>query len=288
MNRAEERTVFLRVMHPSGIYPEQSFIHSDAVFLSEPEFVLSVTRVEANVRELEGFGSELSWASVAEIQLWGAVTLSIPEGSGIYHAYPSPWSRSLDPLELPAIDLGDADCLDTFKSVGHELTVDRFPERYTSAYTRHEHPDSAVARRKLYHALSARDPLLLRGVSCLMKGWVLWEHDLFREEAALSVFIAMEAALDYLRHALGAQAGQELSYEGVHRHLANTMHLGEPLSQYLKMCWDNRVMLAHPNSRQGCYAIPPLIADDFYETYEALVSVYRFILIGEDRPKLRS
>ena len=285
-DKAEERTVLLRVMHPRGSYPGDYFLHPDAVFISEPKCVMSITRVEPRNRDLEGFGSELSWASVAEIHLWAAITLSIPEGSGVYHVYPTTWARYIDPLDLPSLDLSDDDCIQQFQEIGSELTVDRFSEVHFGAYTRRENDANSATRRKLYQALSSRNPLLIRGANCMLKSWMLWSHDVFGEEAALSVFIAMEAALDHLRLALGDQQRRELSYNDVHDYLSRTMHLGEPLSQYLRMCWDNRVMLAHPNSKHGCYTIPPLSADDFYETYESLVTVYRFILLGEDRPRL--
>lgn len=272
----------LRVMHPRGIYPADHFHDHDAVFISEPEYVISVTRVEFT----GGVGSELQWASLAEIHLWAAVTLSIPEGSGIYHVYPTNWARYLDPLELPSLDLSDEHCLREFCNIGSELTVDRFSSGLLGSYVRRENDGGSVARQKLYRALSARNPLLMRGANCLLKGWMLWSHDVFGEEAALSVFIAMEAALDHIRLSLSDIHKKELGFNDVHDYLSDTIHLGEPLSQYLKMCWDNRVMLAHPNSKHGCYSIPPLMADDFYETYEALVTLYRFILLGEDRPRL--
>jgi hypothetical protein len=97
----------------------------------------------------------------------------------------------------------------------------------------------------------------------------------------------MEAALRVLRAALGDHFGREFSFTETHAYIADAIHLGDPLSQYLQDCWENRVMLVHPESRRGSYSIPPLLADDFYETYGALVTLYRFILIGEDRPRLR-
>jgi len=281
-DRTGQRSILLRVMHPRGIYPADDLHHRDAVFISDPQYVISVTRVDAS----DGVLSELQWASVAEIHLWAAVTLSIPEGSGIYHVYPTNWARYIDPLELPSLDLSDEHCVQEFCNIGSELTVDRLSAGLLGSYMRRENDGGSIARQKLYRALSARNPLIMRGANCLLKGWMLWSHDVFGEEAALSIFIAMEAALDYLRLSLSEQQQKELGFNDVHDHLTRTIHLGEPLSQYLRLCWENRIKLAHPNSKHGCWSIPPLVADDFYETYEALVTLYRFILLGEDRPRL--
>ncbi len=122
-------------------------------------------------------------------------------------------------------------------------------------------------QQRLYRRISPQQPLLIRGIGCLLEGNDVGTHGIFGEEAALSTYISLEAALRFLRAGLRDHFGREFSFPETHAYIADAIHLGDPLSQYFQDCWENRVMLVHPESRPAPTTIPPLLADHFYETY---------------------
>jgi hypothetical protein len=135
--------------------------------------------------------------------------------------------------------------------------------------------------RKVYSTLGRRTPVLTRGIGCVLKARMLWKHQFFGEEATISNYIAMEAALQVIRAYLERERGQAVSSNDTYDFIAESIERGDGLQSYLRLCWDKRIQVLHPTSRHGEAVLPFLLADDFHETFEAVVALYRFILVGD-------
>jgi hypothetical protein len=265
-------------MDPRGSYPPASFATPNSVFQVEGGDIYSVVRAAPN-RTL----SELSWAFIEEIRLWAAVSLSIPERAGFYVIYPSTRTVYFDPYDLPAWDLGDED---TQRLILWKLYEAGSGEgRRTTPYEVHHFTPDPKELRRLFHTIENSNDAVLRGLVCLLKGQMLFQHWAFQEEAALAIYTSMSAVLGIIRGHLTREKQPDASFADVYEFLASMVSYGEGLTSCLQDCWDNRIILAHPDSRHGAYPIPPLVADDYYETYQLLVSLWRFVLIDAALPE---
>lgn len=281
---AERHRVVVRAMDRRGYFPNESFLSEHAIFIHEGDLVFSAVHALPDDNYLH---IELSWATIEEIRLWAAMALSCPENEGYHSIHPSNRVVSVDPLDLPTWDLADEDCQQELRArltAGMEFMSrgDLMP------YSRHHYATNRREQIRLLRSIEdsqRREPELVRGLVCFLKSAMLFEHPHFGEEAALAVFTAMEAALSTMRNRLASHAGQAVSFEDVYTVIRSQVRYGDGLSEYFRDCWEKRIILAHPDNKFGAEAIPFLIADDFYDTYKALVSVYRLLLIGEQRPE---
>jgi hypothetical protein len=184
--------------------------------------------------------------------------------------------------------LADEDCRDALTRA-LELGGPYFDSTHVAHYTLHHYEPNSREQMRLLRSIQDgeyTEPGLVRGLVCLLKSQMLFDHWQFGEEAALAVFTAMESALSALRGRIAAHTQSSASFEDVYRVIESRVRYGAALSDYFKSCWDKRIILAHPENRFGADPIPFLYADDFYETYAALVSMYRLLLIAEDRPEM--
>ena len=127
------------------------------------------------------------------------------------------------------------------------------------------------------------DHLLMRGLYCLLKSDMLAACDggVFMEEAAMNLHISNESILRIVVEHLREEGGPEPSAAQFYEHLECTLKDGEPLVQYLGGLYEKWIIAKHPSSKHGVFWSPPYSADDVYETRELLISLFRYILLGE-------
>jgi hypothetical protein len=282
---AESHRVVVRAMDRRGYYPRDSFLTEHAIFINDYHTVFSAVHA---LPDKDYLASELSWATIEEIRLWAAMALSCPENKGYHAIYPSGRSVSIDPLELPSWNLADEDCQEELRTLLVEGSDRLTGADRISPYSRHHHPTDQREQIRLLRSIEDsehREPELVRGLVCFLKSAMLFDHWQYGEEAALAVFTAMEGALSTMRNRLSATGGRPASFDDVHSVIQSHIRYGDGLSSYFRDCWEKRIILAHPDNKFGAEPIPFLYADDFYDTYKALVSVYRLLLIGEQRPE---
>jgi len=106
----------------------------------------------------------------------------------------------------------------------------------------------------------------------------------FGEEAVMNIQISREASLEMIREHLLAEGQVNPSFRDAHAYLAKNFTSGQGLADYFEHEHNVWTATKHPNSAFGPIWLPPLLADDFYETYECLGSVYRHLLSGEPEP----
>jgi hypothetical protein len=266
------RRFIVRILDAKGSYPNFSLIRPDAIYKATPSLVYTVAPSEPT----NDYGwTELQWADVGEIRLWGALAFSIPEGKGFFDFYPagedwqSPravWAARLNPER-----------------------VDRFAERIASSsppqvHKLHRHRPDSEEISALYDALLQADKVLLRGVNCYLKAHMLWKHSWFREEMGINLYIALEAGLATIRNRLSRQAGRQVSYRDVMDHIRATFSFGDALVDFWDDCRDDRNIVIHPDADLGPQVMHPPYADDLYDMFDPMLSLYRYIIIGKRRP----
>jgi hypothetical protein len=252
-------------------YPDFRFHRRGALYGASPSLVYTV--VPAEEPNEYGF-SEIAWANVGEIRLWGAIAFSIQEGRGFYSFHPIEHERSGGSIWAENLTPGVAD---------------RFAQRLARALPEQAHDlhwikpnDTEVGA--LYDALLQADNVLLRGVSCYLKSHLLWRHYLFAEEMGINLYIALEAGLSIMRRRMSAAAGRQVAYDDVFEFIRRTFAYGDPLVKYWQECRDDRNMLIHPDCDLGSHVMPPMSHDDIWELLDPMLSLYRYILLGQPRP----
>lgn len=223
-------------------YPRITFHRHNALYRATDALVYSVVPSE----EPNEYGfSEIGWADVGEIRLWGALAFAIEEGQGFYSFHPiedreeeettdgSMWAENLD------VDLAD-----------------RYAQRLAAKMPKQDYHLHWVIPQEfevaaLYDALLQADNVLLRGVSCYLKSHLLWRYGLFAEEMGINLYIALEAGLAVLRRRMSAAAGRDVPYHDVFDFIRRTFAYGDPLVEYWQDCRDDRNMLMHPDCLGG-------------------------------------
>lgn len=266
------RKFVIRVLGALGSYPRVSFSSRGSLYNASPHLVFTAVPSEP---PNEWGWNELAWADIGEIRLWGALAFSIPEGKGFYGFYPLE-EASNTPTTIWAEQLNPS-------------TVAKLAERAAATLTPQAHdlhwhrPDIAQVA-KLYDALLSADNLLLRGVNCYLKSHMLWKHRLFAEEMGVNLYIALEAGLSVLRRRLSAQARRDVSYQDAYDHIREMFTCGDALVEYWEDCRDDRNVVIHPDCTLGPQVMHPRSADDIWELFDPMLSLYRYLLIGQPRP----
>jgi hypothetical protein len=219
--------------------------------------------------------NELAWADVGEIRFWGALAFSIPEGKGFYAFYP------LDEgYELPKAIWAETLNSSLAQKLAQRTAAGTSPQKHELHWRR---PD-AIEIAALYDALLQADNVLLRGVNCYLKAHMLWKHHLFAEEMGINLYIALEAGLSVLRRRLSPSLNHQVSYQDVFDHIRATFTCGDALVAYWEDCRDDRNIVIHPDCYLGPEVMHPRSADDIWELFDPMLSLYRYILIGKLRP----
>jgi hypothetical protein len=266
------RQYLVRVLDSRGAYPDVHFTAADALYVAGPSLAYTVVLSEP---PNEYGWSEIAWNDLAEVRLWGALALSIREGQGFFALFPSRTpAKSLFARELP---IGLAD-----KVARHTAGTGSPP-----SYRLHWVKPSRAEVDALYAALQRADVVLLRGLNCFLKSLALWQMEdsqLLMEAMCLNLHISLEAGLSVLRRRLSVAARQDVSFQAVYHFLSATLTHGGALVEFWQDRRAERNLLMHPDSHSGPYVIAPMSADDVYELWDPMLSLYRFLLIGDFRP----
>lgn len=263
----KRRHFHVSVLSDRGSYPRMNVHRGDAVYFASESLVYTVVPYE----EPNEFGySEITWAHLGEIRFWGAVAFSITEGRGFYHFHP----LALGNVYAENVDTALAE------RVARKVAAEH-PEQSHKLHWVACNQDEVM---RLYDVLQSASPTLLRGVSCYLKAHMLGKYEFFDEEMGINLYITLEAGLATIRRRLSAPAGRDVSYNDVFDHVRANLTFGDALADYWQDAHDDRNALLHPDNDFSPYAIQPMSADDIVELFDPMLSLYRYILLGEPRP----
>jgi len=184
---------------------------------------------------------------------------------------------------LLAVGWAGSLCKESRRAVGPSRSVANSSKASPAALRPPGRQTARPVQRVVQRAELQADNVLLRGVSCYLKTFLLWEHHFFREEMGLNLYIAVEAGLSVIRRRLSTAAGRQVAYGEVFDIVGKIF--GEGLAEYWQDCHDDRTILVHPDNRFGARVMHPGSADDIYELLDPMISLYRYILIDESPPR---
>lgn len=270
--------ISLRVLGKAGQYPSFDLRSPAHIYSGGSDIVWSAT-LQGSIPE----DWELSESPVLvpeEVRLLSAVALS---------------ERELWEQGLPIIAVGANEELDP-TSIGCDFTdagAYRRLEEHAIAlaarlaeqgpYSRRADLGNAQDAKALLEAMNPGDQLLLAGLARLQGGTrlVCLAHEI--EEASLSLFTSMTAALELLRLRLSSQAGRDVPFSAVYDYFRGTFDHGEEVAEYFEARYEERVIAVHPANRFGTFWTIPVMVGDVLHLHKTVIGLYRHILLGETK-----
>jgi hypothetical protein len=157
----------------------------------------------------------------------------------------------------------------------------RHREGLSNAYVVNDVGSQSDALR-LLERIDTDDQLLLAGLARLLGGTrlIFVAHEM--EEAALSLFVSMGAALEFLRLSLAERLPDAtISFKHVYQYLTEVYPTDSSVAEYYEYMYEHRLAATHPANRLGEFWAPPLMADDIYHLQKHLILLYRHIILGD-------
>lgn len=267
----DDGAIAVRYLAPNGHYPMFNLNTTQYVLKYIPEHNLLYSAVKLKKEDSHYYRSETSWAFISEIRLWSALALSVHPEDGKY---------TIAPLDHPLVfyekefrESYFVEILEATRIINRSTIIP--PWKTDEKYEFHHLAPDLSLVDKLYNVIDPTNKVLLRGLSCLLKSSLLSQSRLAMEEAALLCYISLEGISNLLREKLQLKKQFDL-YSFMEANVPN----GKFLADYLKECRLNRNILAHPDSDLCTDLLPNLSSDDYFETYECLVELYRYVLLS--------
>lgn len=276
--------VIVRAYSPQGFYPVGDFATSSSVFVNQGDLIFSVVKSDRD--PIPGYRPEREWLEPAEIRLLSALALSVINAHGKVFAYPYG-----TPLVMETAK-------DITQAAFHDEALDQLIPRISLSESRfvnsgepppilggrdYEINSNAtdVAHRILVHDnVDTNNHLLIRGLGALLKGDLLNQHELFHTESCMSLWVAMEASMHLIWRRLRNSGKANPSNSDASKYLSEAFGQHIVPAKYFGDFYDDRIKTVHPNSRFGVYPDAPLAADDYFDLYIQLRSVFDFLTTG--------
>lgn len=280
--------VDVHLLEPGHEYPEGIFKHRDALYYSSKDIVFIATKQSSSY--LDDVSSEVAIWQPDEIRLLGTLTLSVPESGGWVAYYPWELSFASKP-EVPFIsvtaNLSSDDAISSCIDYARVLFTNNL-EKSRSSYilrSRQSLPRSdAQIEQKLFDNIDPANSLLIRGLYHLIKCPLLMSNPdgrIFMEEAFMDLQISMESATGIIREKLRTEGNPHPKKKDVYEYINSNFTEHISWVEYLEEQHEKWILTKHPVSAYGSGWAPSLWAEDIYETYGTLISIYRHIVLGE-------
>ncbi len=278
-------SVKVNILRPGFEYPESSFVHYEALYYPSKDIVFIVTRLSSTY---EDDISEVNIWEPDEIRLLATLTLSVSESGG-WVAY-VPWDFSFTVIpSVPKIsmtldlstDNAISFCLDYARGIlakKQGVSTRSYILRSQQSLPRSD----AKTEKAIFEKINLSNNLLIRGLYHLIKCPLListyQDYPLFLEEAFVNLQISTEAAIQIIRGRLRTEENPNPSIKDVYSYIQSSFTKNASWVDYLEEQYAKWIETKHPLSGR---AQPSLVADDIYETYGTLISIYRHIVLGE-------
>jgi hypothetical protein len=274
----------VRLMSPLGRYPASTFSAESAALVISPEICFSIVRVP---KEDWSF-SEVDILSALEIPLYGSILLAGEPGTPYHYPYPSSYSVLLETETLQDID---DECILECKSFLVEKI--RTTEPYLSGPF-HKPPcegglkydlvpwnSSADSDRlTLFQNLQTANPVILRGLNCLLKARMAFQHHELGEAACIYLWVALDAAHSLILQRLRDKGISNPTSKDAAQYFEKISGYETEWEKFFEDDYENRIRAIHPDNRFGAEVIPQFRADDFYELNDELIPLFHFIVSG--------
>lgn len=284
--RIEDHGVVVRGCSPLGLYPLESIESADCAYIVRDDLVLTMTRFQ---REERRPYSEMEWAETQEIRLWASIVLSGEIDLGKFIIYPLPVATHVhaEPQDL-ADESVQGEAID---ALANELAraVGGFyvkgcvlpPGFGGHSYEFASQKLDRDRQHALYEGINTKDDVLMRGLSTLVRSKMLAAHPHFLEEAAMTLFVSMEASLRLVLRRLRRQGLPDPTPADAAQFVCESFGEDTAAERYFGEYYDVRVATLHPESRFGASSFAPMQADDHYDLYGGVLEMYAYLILTE-------
>jgi hypothetical protein len=277
-----DRGFRVHLMSPLGRYPAEGFLTPAASLIVNPDICFSIVRIP---KEDWSF-SEVKILNRLEIPLFGSILLAGEAGTPHLFPYPSGFSLTLETETLEEIGGKQIEECRSHLLERIELHLKDFPATAFhrppclagAAYNFVPNSGSHGDRLKVLHNLETANPVLLRGVSCLLKGRMAFQHSEFGEAACIYLWIAMDAAHSLVLERLRKSGMVNPSSKDAAKYFEKLAGYETEWEKFFEDDYENRIRAIHPANRFGAEAIPQYLADDFLELYDSLIPLFEFFV----------
>jgi hypothetical protein len=270
-------------MSPLGRYPSSSFVSESAALIISSEICFSIVRVSH-----EDFSfSEVDTLKAIEIPLYGSILLSGEPGTPYLFPYPSSDSVALDTESRSDIN---EQCIAKCKL----FLLDAIQNRSGGypAIPVHKPPclggmkydllpwnvKSDGERLMVLNQLGIANPVILRGVNCLLKGRMAFQHPELGEAACIYLWVALDAAHSLVLKRLRDTGIANPTSKDAARYFEEISGWETEWERFFEEDYDNRIRAIHPDNRFGAEAVPQFLADDFLELNDVLIPFFLFFV----------
>jgi hypothetical protein len=126
--------------------------------------------------------------------------------------------------------------------------------------------------------LETASPVMLRGVNCLLKARMAFQHQELAEAACIFLWVALDAAYSLVRKRLQERGIANPTSKDAALYFEEISGYETEWERFFEDDYDNRIRAIHPDNRFGAEAIPQFCADDFYELNDTLLEFFRFFV----------
>jgi hypothetical protein len=277
----------VRLMSPLGSYPADSFITPSAALVVDPEICFTLVRGKRKKKDDWSY-SEIDNLDPSEIPLLGSILLSVEAGD--LYVYPYPAYRLLLLKSPPTKQLSEksiSGCksrlLDHLKGPHVSWPTDAIhkPRALGGApYTLVPGRRSDTMRLAILRGLETASPVLIRGVSCLVKAHMAWKHPEFMEAACIYLWIALDAAFSLTLRKLRETGLTNPTAADAANYVDKIFGHETPWDKFFEHDYYNRISVIHPDNRHGAEARPSLLADDFLDLNDSLIPLFQHIVLN--------
>jgi len=269
-------------MSPLGRYPAEGFLTPAASLIVNPDICFSIVRIP---KEDWSF-SEVEILNKLEIPLFGSILLAGEAGTPYLCPYPSGLSLTLETETLEEIQGKQIEECRSHLLERIELHLKDFPATGFhrpsclggAAYNLVPNSGSHGDRLKVLYKLETANPVLLRGVCCMLKGRMAFQHPEFGEAACIYLWIAMDAAHSLVLERLRKSGMVNPSSKDAAKYFEKLAGYETEWEKFFEDDYENRIRAIHPANRFGPEAIPQFLADDFLELYDSLIPLFEFFV----------
>ena len=277
--QSEDKVVCVRLLRPGFEYPNHGFRHRDALYYSSEDIVLLATKRQWPTSHGETVYTEVAIWNLEEIRLLGTLTLAVPEGGGI--PVFAPWHASpISDMPLSS-DLSSHSIIESCLEAAISLRVENEQSNMNKYVLRTLNYSEPKIEKDVFENIDPTDGILTRGLYTLIKSQLLMNAFDFMEEAFINLQVSREAALQIIREHLHFLGNPDPGYRDAHNYIRSNFQMGEPLVEYLESQHEKWIQTKHPVSVYGAEWAPFIEADDIYDTYGCLISIYRHIVLAE-------
>ena len=279
-----------------GLYPNESVIIGDSIvyFGNDISFILTP------LDDVESDYSGVAWLTLNEIRLLSSMLLSIDDGMLLLHPHPHLHYIRIN-NEVGVSDILDLLCSHLFQAIavtdsyeeirGHRFLVQNpynfhrsvdLPVVGEQRYRNRNNCINSETLLKLHAQIDITDKLMMRALATLLRSSLLMCYPHLLEEAINSTFISLDASFSMVQRRLRELGNPSPSSKDASEFISNVFNTEGP-EKYFQCYYESRIMAFHPSSRFGEFAHSPVEADDCYDLFDSLVSVYRYLICDDIR-----